>query len=162
MPFVASGAILAMSDYVDYMPHYQKLVKDWDLEGMIDNLRQADGKNYMLPGLQEVSVPVFSTVIRKDAFDEVGAAVPSMNLLVFAAPKTKLPSRVANCPISIPIPMPERNIAARIIFSASPGRRTTLPSKRAGSTLTATSLRSTTCAILQTPYPRAITSKTIP
>ena len=76
-PFVASGAILAMSDYVDHMPHYQKFVKDWDLEEMIDNLRQADGKNYMLPGLQEVSVPVFSTVIRKDAFDEVGAAVPS-------------------------------------------------------------------------------------
>ena len=78
----------------------------------------------------------------------------------FAAPKTKLPSRVANCPISILIPMPERNIAARTTSSALPGRRTTLPSKHACSTSTATSPRSTTCAIPQTPHPRAITSKT--
>jgi len=74
--FVSSGAILPMSDYVEHMPHFQKYVEEWDLGGMIDNLKQADGKYYMLPGLQEVSVPVFTVIIRKDAFDEVGAAVP--------------------------------------------------------------------------------------
>ncbi|ALV44169.1 sugar ABC transporter substrate-binding protein [Arthrobacter alpinus] len=76
-PFVSSGAVLPMSDYVEYMPNFKKYVKEWDLEAMIENLRQADGKYYMLPGLQEVSVPVFSLMIRKDIFEEVGAGIPN-------------------------------------------------------------------------------------
>lgn len=75
-PFVSSGAVLPMSDYVQYMPNFQKYVKEWDLGDMLERLKQADGKYYMLPGLQEVSVPTFSLVIRKDVFDEVGAPEP--------------------------------------------------------------------------------------
>lgn len=76
-PFVSSGAVVPMSDYVDKMPNFQKYVEEWDLADMIDNLKQADGKYYMVPGLQEVSVPVFSLVIRKDVFEEVTGAVPN-------------------------------------------------------------------------------------
>lgn len=75
-PFVSSGAVLPMSDYVDLMPNFQKYVEEWDLGAMIDNLRQDDGKYYMVPGLQEVSVPVFSMIVRKDVFDEAGAEIP--------------------------------------------------------------------------------------
>ncbi|MFC7623851.1 extracellular solute-binding protein [Microlunatus sp. GCM10028923] len=74
--FVSSGAILPMSDYVQHLPNFAKYVKEWDLSGMIDRLKQSDGKSYMLPGLQEVSVPVFTLIIRKDVFDAVGAGVP--------------------------------------------------------------------------------------
>ncbi|MEJ3746966.1 extracellular solute-binding protein [Actinomycetes bacterium KLBMP 9797] len=74
--FAATDSILPMSDYVKYMPNFQKYVKEWNLQQMIDNLRQADGKYYMLPGLQEVSVPTFTLVIRKDIFEQVGASVP--------------------------------------------------------------------------------------
>jgi putative aldouronate transport system substrate-binding protein len=74
--FAATGAVLPLSDYAEYMPNFQKRVEEWDLGAMIDNLRQADGKYYMVPGLQEVSVPVFTLIIRKDVFDEVGAPVP--------------------------------------------------------------------------------------
>ncbi len=74
--FAASGAVVPMSDYVEYMPNFQKYVEEWDLGDMIDNLRQADGKYYMVPGLQEVSVPVFTLIIRQDVFDEVGAPAP--------------------------------------------------------------------------------------
>lgn len=74
--FAASGAVVPMSDYVEYMPNFQKYVEEWDLADMIENLRQADGKYYMTPGLQEVSVPVFTLIIRKDVFDEVGAPAP--------------------------------------------------------------------------------------
>ncbi len=74
--FAASGAVVPLSDYVDYMPNFQKYVEEWELGDMIDNLRQADGKYYMTPGLQEVSVPVFTLIIRKDVFDEVGAPAP--------------------------------------------------------------------------------------
>jgi putative aldouronate transport system substrate-binding protein len=76
-PFVSSGAVVPLSDYVDKMPNFQKYVEEWDLGEMIDNLRQADGKYYMVPGLQEVSVPVFSLVIRKDVFEELTGAVPN-------------------------------------------------------------------------------------
>ncbi|WP_205327231.1 extracellular solute-binding protein [Glycomyces sp. YM15] len=74
--FVSSGAILPMSDYVEHMPNFQKYVEEWDLGEMIDNLKQADGKYYMLPGLQEVSVPVFTLVIRKDVFESVAGGIP--------------------------------------------------------------------------------------
>lgn len=74
--FVSSGAILPISDYVEHMPHFRKYVEEWDLGEMIDNLKQADGKYYMLPGLQEVSVPVFTLVIRKDVFESVAGGVP--------------------------------------------------------------------------------------
>ena len=74
--FAASKAIVPLSDYEDQMPHFQKYVEEWDLRGMIDNLRQEDGKYYMMPGLQEVSAPVFTLILRKDVFDEVGAKIP--------------------------------------------------------------------------------------
>ncbi|GAA1989956.1 extracellular solute-binding protein [Isoptericola halotolerans] len=74
--YAASGAVLPLSDYAEYMPNFQKYVEEWELGEMVENLRQADGKYYMTPGLQEVSVPVFTLLIRKDVFDEVGAPVP--------------------------------------------------------------------------------------
>lgn len=74
--FAATDSVLPMSDYVKYMPNFQKYVKEWDLQQMVDNLRQANGKYYMLPGLQEVSVPTFTLIIRKDVFEQVGASVP--------------------------------------------------------------------------------------
>ncbi|KQR10968.1 extracellular solute-binding protein [Cellulomonas sp. Leaf334] len=74
--FAASGAVLPLSDYEEHMPNFRKYVEEWDLGDMVDNLRQADGKYYMTPGLQEVSVPTFTVLIRKDIFDEVGAPIP--------------------------------------------------------------------------------------
>src|SRR5690625_1677643 len=38
-PFVASGAILPISDYVDYMPHYQDKVEKWEIEPFLEGLR---------------------------------------------------------------------------------------------------------------------------
>ena len=74
--FAASGAVVPLSDYVDYMPNFKKYTEEWDLVDMVEDLRQDDGKYYMTPGLHEVSVPMFSMIIRKDVFDEVGAPVP--------------------------------------------------------------------------------------
>src|SRR5699024_2255070 len=76
-PFVSSGAILPLSDFIEHMPHFRKYVQEWELGDMIDTLRQADGKYYMLPGLQEVWVPSFSLIIRTDVWEEVGIGVPS-------------------------------------------------------------------------------------
>src|SRR5699024_4005367 len=45
-PFVSSGAILPLSDFIEHMPHFRKYVQEWELGDMIDTLRQADGKYY--------------------------------------------------------------------------------------------------------------------
>jgi putative aldouronate transport system substrate-binding protein len=74
--FAASRAVLPVSDYIDHMPHFQQYVDEWDLQELIDTLRQDDGKLYMLPGLQEVSVPMFTLIVRKDIFDELGLEIP--------------------------------------------------------------------------------------
>lgn len=74
--FAASRAVLPVSDYLDYMPHFKKFVDEWDLQELIDTLRQDDGKLYMLPGLHEVSVPTFTLLVRKDKFDELGIEIP--------------------------------------------------------------------------------------
>ncbi|GAA4520833.1 extracellular solute-binding protein [Brachybacterium paraconglomeratum] len=76
-PFVSSGAILPMSDFVEHMPNFRKYVEEWDQAEMVENLKQADGKYYMLPGLQEVWVPSFSLIIRKDVWEEIGIGIPA-------------------------------------------------------------------------------------
>lgn len=51
--FVASGALLPVSDYLDEMPNFSDKVEKWGLAGELDGLRQSDGKFYLLPGLRE-------------------------------------------------------------------------------------------------------------
>lgn len=69
-PFVASGAILPISDYVDLMPHFQEKVEQWDLQGDIDTLRQEDGKYYMLPGIYEQTRFDYTLGVRTDVLEE--------------------------------------------------------------------------------------------
>ncbi|MBT2657129.1 extracellular solute-binding protein [Bacillus sp. ISL-18] len=75
-PFVSSGAILPISDYVKYMPNYMDKVKKWNLQPEIDNLRQADGKYYVLPGLHEEVWPDYTLAVRTDIFEKNHIAIP--------------------------------------------------------------------------------------
>lgn len=75
-PFVASGAILPVSDYVDLMPNFEKMVKDWGLENEIDLLRQVNGKYYVLPGLHQEIWPDYTLAVRTDIFEKQGIAIP--------------------------------------------------------------------------------------
>ncbi|KAB8131059.1 extracellular solute-binding protein [Gracilibacillus oryzae] len=75
-PFVSSGAILPISDYVDMMPHYQDKVAKWEIEPFLDGLRQQDGKYYVLPGLHENVWPDYSLAIRTDILEELGLEEP--------------------------------------------------------------------------------------
>ena len=70
--FVSGGALLPISDYVQYMPNFQQKVEDWDLQPYIDNLKQADGKYYMLPGLYQSPQPQYSIAIRQDVWEKSG------------------------------------------------------------------------------------------
>ncbi len=71
--FVASGAILPVSDYVEHMPNFQDKVERWELGPELDQLRQEDGKYYLLPGILENIRPDYTPAIRTDVFEAAGA-----------------------------------------------------------------------------------------
>ncbi|MDQ0113315.1 ABC transporter substrate-binding protein [Paenibacillus harenae] len=73
--FVATGQIVAVSDWVQYMPNYMKAVKDWGMEEDLKAKMKEDGKYYVLPGMWEVAGGGYSYIIRKDVFEAAGVDV---------------------------------------------------------------------------------------
>ncbi|RKN39591.1 extracellular solute-binding protein [Micromonospora endolithica] len=74
--FVASGAILPVSDYLDLMPHFRDKMEKWNLKPEIDNLRQSDGKFYLLPGVHEKPTQDYTVLVRTDVLQELNQPVP--------------------------------------------------------------------------------------
>jgi putative aldouronate transport system substrate-binding protein len=75
-PFVSSGAILPVSDYIDLMPNFKDKVEKWNLKPEIDQLRQEDGKFYLLPGLHEKPWQDYSLAVRTDILEELNLQAP--------------------------------------------------------------------------------------
>lgn len=75
-PFVSSGVILPVSDYMDKMPHFKDKVEKWNLKPYLDGLRKKDGKFYMLPGLHEEVWPDYTLAVRTDILEELNLEVP--------------------------------------------------------------------------------------
>ncbi|RCW51923.1 sugar ABC transporter substrate-binding protein [Paenibacillus prosopidis] len=73
--FVASGQIVPVSDWVQYMPNYMKAVKDWGMEEDLKAKMKNDGKYYVLPGMWEIAGGGYSYIIRKDVFEAAGVDV---------------------------------------------------------------------------------------
>lgn len=76
--YVNGGQVVAVSDWVQYMPNYQKCVQDW---GMVDDLKvklKSDGKYYVLPGLWENAGAGYSFIIRKDVFEAAGVDITEL------------------------------------------------------------------------------------
>ncbi|MNB96474.1 hypothetical protein D3C75_436750 [compost metagenome] len=73
--FVASGQIVPVSDWVQYMPNYSKAVKDWGMDGDLKMKLRDDGKYYVLPGMWEIAGGGYSYIIRKDVFEAAGVDV---------------------------------------------------------------------------------------
>ncbi|MGQ7788402.1 ABC transporter substrate-binding protein [Nesterenkonia sp. K-15-9-6] len=76
VPYLSGGAVLPISDYLDYMPNFTDKLDRWELWDEFDALRQEDGKAYMLPGLREDPFYIFSLVVRGDIWDELGLENP--------------------------------------------------------------------------------------
>jgi putative aldouronate transport system substrate-binding protein len=70
--FVAGGAILPVSDYLQYMPNFQQKIKDWGLQEELDTHRQADGKYYLLPGVREIPDVQYSVAVNDDMWAKAG------------------------------------------------------------------------------------------
>src|SRR5215472_2038984 len=77
VPYVASGAVLPVSDYIDLMPNFKDKVAKWNLQGDLDTLKQADGKFYLLPGLHQDVWTDYSLAVRTDVLDKLGLKVPA-------------------------------------------------------------------------------------
>jgi putative aldouronate transport system substrate-binding protein len=75
--FVASGAILPVSDYIDLMPNLKDKIAKWNLKPEIDTLRQEDGKFYLLPGLHQNAWQDYTLAIRSDILDQLGLKMPT-------------------------------------------------------------------------------------
>lgn len=70
--FVSGGAILPVSDYLDYMPNFADKIEKWGLQEDLDNLRQDDGKFYLLPGLREKPDVQYSVMINDGMWKKAG------------------------------------------------------------------------------------------
>ncbi|WP_221584698.1 extracellular solute-binding protein [Microbacterium sp. G2-8] len=72
----AGGALLPVSDYLDYMPNFQDKIEKWGLEEDLDRTRNADGDFFVLPGLLEQAKPDYTIAIRSDLWEEAGLEDP--------------------------------------------------------------------------------------
>ncbi|AEF17769.1 extracellular solute-binding protein family 1 [Thermoanaerobacterium xylanolyticum LX-11] len=77
IPFVSSGAILPISDYINQMPNFSREVKEWGLQNDINSLKQADGKFYVLPMLHQTYSIQYSLAIRQDIFEKNNIPIPN-------------------------------------------------------------------------------------
>lgn len=73
----AGGALLKVSDYLDYMPNFQDKIEKWGLQDDLDRTRDANGDFYVLPGLLEQAKPDYTIAIRADLWDEAGLEDPT-------------------------------------------------------------------------------------
>jgi len=68
--FIASGALLPVSDYVDLLPNYKWRVENWNLQPDLLTRTQEDGKYYVLSGLHEVVTPDYTFAARTDLLEK--------------------------------------------------------------------------------------------
>lgn len=86
-----SGVLLPISDYYDQMPNFMNFIKENNLQQLIDDATQSDGKVYELPvNTKEVKTASKQMFVRKDVFEKNNIAIPtSYDELYEAAKKLK-------------------------------------------------------------------------
>lgn len=72
----AGGALLPVSDYLDYLPNFQAKIDEWGLQADLDRTRDANGDFYVLPGLLEIAKPDYTIAIRADLWEKAGLEDP--------------------------------------------------------------------------------------
>lgn len=77
-PFVDGGAVVAVSDWVKYMPHYNDFVKKYEMENDLNTIIKSDGKYYRLPGMHESPSQEYTLLIRDDIFKDAGFDVSTL------------------------------------------------------------------------------------
>lgn len=75
-PFIASGSLLRVNDYFQYMPHFVERATEWGLWDEINALRDVEGNLYYLPALYEKVWHNHGLLIRTDIVEELGFEIP--------------------------------------------------------------------------------------
>ena len=70
--YVAGGGVVAVSDYIQYMPNFSAFVKKYNMEADLDTIRQSDGKFYRLPGMHQAPLQDYTIEVREDIFEAAG------------------------------------------------------------------------------------------
>ena len=76
--FVDGGAIVPVSDYVQYMPNFVDFYNTYNMADDIKTITRSNGKYYKLPGMLEACALNYSFVIRQDIFEAAGVDVAGM------------------------------------------------------------------------------------
>ena len=117
--YVNSGALLPISDYVQYMPNFQKDLQDFGLSSYLDTKRQADGKYYQLPGLMQSVILQYSILVRDDKWQAAGLTSDPTNLTDLQTDLQKLKD-TGQCQV----PLTAGNNAKDILQAWSPNYNT--------------------------------------
>lgn len=73
-----SGVLLPISDYFDQMPNYMQFIRKHDLQYLIDDAMQSDGKVYQLPAkVQTRQSAEKQIMIREDIFKKHDIPIPT-------------------------------------------------------------------------------------
>jgi putative aldouronate transport system substrate-binding protein len=67
--FVDGGAIVPISQYVQYMPNYVDFYNKYNMQEDLKTITRNDGNYYKLPGMYDEAFPDYSFLVRKDIFD---------------------------------------------------------------------------------------------
>jgi putative aldouronate transport system substrate-binding protein len=70
--YVSGGGVVAVSDYVQYMPNFLAFVKNYKMEPDLATITQSDGKFYRLPGMHQAALQDYTIMVRDDIFTAAG------------------------------------------------------------------------------------------
>lgn len=70
--YVAGGGVVAVSDYIQYMPNFSAFVKNYNMDPDLDTIKQNDGKFYRLPGMHQAALQDYTILVREDIFEAAG------------------------------------------------------------------------------------------
>lgn len=76
--YVDGGAVVAISDYVQYMPNYLDFVEKYNMQPDLATITRSDGKYYRLPGMLEMPMQDYTLLIRNDIFKAAGVDVAAI------------------------------------------------------------------------------------
>jgi len=71
-----NGAIVPISDYAAWTPHFNAMVKKFGLEDNVNLLRLKDGKRYYMPSLFDVPFYDGGLILREDLLVKYGLSAP--------------------------------------------------------------------------------------
>lgn len=71
-----NGAVVPISDYKDWTPHFNAKVEEFGLQEIVDDLALMDGKRYYLPSLFDQPFYDGGLIMRQDYLDQKGMQPP--------------------------------------------------------------------------------------